>query len=78
MFLSLVQVIHEYDSRRSRENAYLLYGFLAFFISAVIQYLIFFDDPTGTNSNVLLLGASAFLILQMSAIFHEVNGRIGG
>ena len=76
MLFSLYQTLEEHDSRRQTGSFYLLFGFSCFFLCALVQYINFFSDPSGTNSNIMLVGAVFFVAFQIAGIFRESNERI--
>lgn len=76
LLLSLYQTIREHDKQQKTETFYLVFGFSCFLVSALIQYASFFTNPSGANSNILLVGAVFFVAFQIAGIFREANERI--
>ena len=76
LILSLYQTIREHDKQQKAESFYLVFGFSGFFLSALVQYASFFRNPSGANSNIMLIGAVFFVAFQIAGIFREANERI--
>lgn len=77
LVLCLLQVTSEKPTESNRRSAILLtIGYVCFMVSAVVQYLSFFVDPTSSNSTFLQIGVLIFLVLQISDDLIDIYQKL--
>lgn len=74
--IALIQAFSEQKKNPCKKTRFLLIGIIVFAVSAVIQYLFFFVNPSGSNSLIMQAGALIFILLQISNSFSEINNHI--
>ena len=72
LLLCFIQIMSEYNSKQDLRNTVMLGGYCVFGVSAVLQYLQFFINPSSSNSRIMQLGILMFLISQGAMISYSV------